>query len=205
MMKHMKKRMVRVLSVGVLGMSFLSACASAPAVPEDAFYRLTPVSDQAGAQTIDGVVEVGRFAASGALGNRPLLMTDRGSNAVTEYNYHFWIESPPSLLQSVLVSSLRSSKVAKQIVTPEMRVTPDYTVTGRVLRMETVRGSQPSGVVAFELSLRNESTGKIVVLKEYLSEVPSSNDRVQDGAKALEQAVNKAFSSFIADVRKASP
>ncbi|PHS74062.1 MAG: ABC transporter [Rhodospirillaceae bacterium] len=204
-MKYSPKRLVKILAVGLLGLGALSACGSAPVVPEDAFYRITPQAEASGNSVIDGIVEVGRFAASGSLGNRPLLLTYRDSNEVTEYNYHFWIESPPILLQSALVSYLRLANVAAQVVTPEMRVTPDYTITGRVLRFETVRGAQPAGVVGFELALRQERTDKILVLKEYTADVAASQDRVQDGAVALEQAVNQAFQNFVSDIRKVTP
>ncbi|PCI41703.1 MAG: ABC transporter [Rhodospirillaceae bacterium] len=204
-MKYSSKRLGKVLALGLLSMSVLSACGSAPVVPEDAFYRITPQAETSGNTALDGIVEVGRFSASGSLGNRPLLMSYRDSNEVTEYNYHFWIESPPILLQSALVSYLRLANVATQVVTPAMRVTPDYTVTGRVLRFETVRGTAPAGVVTFELALRQERTDKILVLKEYTADVAASQDRVQDGAVALEQAVNQAFHNFISDIRKTSP
>lgn len=202
-MKHLHKRLVSILALGLVSVGTLAACGSAPVVPEDAFYRISPQAEKSGDQVIDGIVEVVRFAASGSMGNRPLLMSSRTTNEVTEYNYHFWIESPPILLQSALVSYLRLANVAAQVVTPEMRVTPDYTITGRVLRFETVRGTDPAGVVAFELALRNERTDKILVLKEYTADVSASQDRVQDGAVALEQAVNQAFKDFIADIRKA--
>jgi len=203
-MKHMTIRMIKVLAVGLLGLTFLSACATPPPVPDNAFYRITLPKEKAGKMVLDGVVEVGRFSATGSLGSRPLLMSNPRSNAVTEYHYHFWIEAPPTLLQSALVSNLRTSNVAKQVVTPEMRVTPDYTVMGRILRMETVRGANPSGAVTFELALRKESTGELLVLKEYSADVPSSQDRVQDGAIALEHAVHQTFTDFIADIRKLS-
>jgi len=205
MMKHISKRMMSVLAMGIMSVGVLSACGSAPAVPEDAFYRLTTQAEKTGDPVLNGVVEVVRFAASGSLGNRPLLMSSRATNEVSEYHYHFWIESPPMLLQSALVSHLRGSNVASQVVTPEMRVTPDFTITGRVLRLETVRGTDPAGVVAFELALRDEHTDKILVLKEYTADIPANQDRVHDGAVALEEAVNQAFKSFVADIRQSKP
>lgn len=198
------KHLIKTLSTSLLMVGFLSACGTPAAVPEDAFYRISPIPDGVGKQVIDGIVEVGRFAASGSLGNRPLLMSDRGSNAVSEYHYHFWIESPPMLLQSALVSALRASKVAKTVVTPEMRSTPAYTVTGRVLRLETIRGQNPAGLVTVELSLRQESDGTLLVLEEYTAEVSATKDNVAAGAQALEKAVSQVFASFVTDIRRAS-
>jgi ABC-type uncharacterized transport system auxiliary subunit len=181
--------------------TLLSACAAPPPTPQDVFYRLDPVAAESGALALDGTVEVDRFVASGSLANRPVLYSEPGFNAVSEYHYHYWIEAPPSILQSALVSFLRSAKLAKRVVTPEVRATPEYTITGRVLRLETVRGDAPKGVVTLELSLRRESDGKLLVLDEYRAEVPSGSDTVKNGVVAIEKAVNEAFSHFTADVR----
>ena len=188
-----------VSALAVCGL--LSACAAPGQVPQDMFYRLDPIATEAGPQVLDGVIEVDRFVASGSLANRPLLYAQPGSSAVSEYHYHFWIEAPPILLQSALVSYLRSTKVAKRVVTPEMRVTPEYTVTGRVLRLETVRGAKPVGAVTFELSLRREKDGELLVLGEYRAEVPSGTNGIETDVTAIEKAVDDAFARFVADIR----
>ena len=200
MMKHIHKSLVAALAV-----SFLAACGTPPPVPDDSFYRLMPYAAEAGTLVLDGSVEVDRFVASGSLANRPLLFSDRGSNAVNEYHYHFWIEAPPILLQSALVSYLRSSGVAKRVVTPEMRVSPDYTIGGRILRLETVRDDKPIGAVTFELTLRRQSDGELLVLDEYRAEIPSAKNGIETDVGAIEQAVNEAFASFVADIRKFQP
>lgn len=193
-----------VLAVAVTA-GLLAACAAPPPAPNDQFYRLDVAADP-GDQVLDGVVEVGRFDASGALGNRPLLYVDQGSNALTEYHYHFWVEAPPVLLQGALVSYLRGAGVAKQVVTPEMRARPAFTVTGRVIRLETVRGAPSKGVVALELSLRREGDGEILVLGEYSAEVPAGRSGIQTDVAALEKAVDDVFARFVSDIRaKASP
>lgn len=197
-MKHFIRTSLPVLLLTGL----LVACTSAPPAPEDAFYRLSPRADAlAGAPVLKGSVEVGRFDASGSLANRSVLFVEPGSNAVSEYHYHFWIEAPPILLQNALVSYLRSSGIAEQVVTPEMRVTPQYTVRGRLMRLETLVGDAPKGVAEFELSLRRESDGALLVLGEYFSEVPSMQNGVNTDVVAIEKAANNAFRDFIADIQ----
>jgi len=200
MMKYINTSLVAALAVGVL-----AACSTPPPVPEDSFYRLSPHASEAGALVLDGSVEVDRFVASGSLANRPLLFSDKGSNAVNEYHYHFWIEAPPILLQGALVSYLRSSGVAKRVVTPEMRVSPEYTIGGRILRLETVRADKPIGAVTFELTLRRQSDGELLVLDEYRAEIPSAKNGIETDVGAIETAVNEAFASFVADIRKSKP
>lgn len=204
MMKYIHKSLAAALAPVVLGV-LLAACSTPPPVPDDSFYRLTPYAAEAGTLVLDGSVEVDRFVASGSLANRPLLFSDKGSNAVNEYHYHFWIEAPPILLQGALVSYLRSSGVAKRVVTPEMRVSPAYTIGGRILRLETVRGNKPIGAVTFELTLRRQSDGELLVLDEYRAEIPSAKNGIETDVGAIEQAVNEAFANFVADIRKFKP
>lgn len=204
-MKHLHKKLFASLVPAILGVALLSACGTPPPVPDDSFYRLNPRTVETGALALDGVVEIERFIASGSLANRPLLFSDKGSNAVNEYHYHFWIEAPPILLQGALVSYLRSDGVAKRVVTPEMRVQPDYTIGGRILRLETMRSSPPTGVVAFELTLRRQSDGELLVLNEYRAEITSAKNGVETDVFAIEQAVDEAFSAFVADIRTSAP
>lgn len=206
-MSKFTPRKIATWSVGLAALALLSACAAPAPVPQDMFYRLDPAATASGVSgqvVLDGAVEVDRFVASGSLANRPLLFSQPGSNAVSEYHYHFWIEAPPILLQSALVSYLRSAKVAARVVTPEMRVSPEYTVMGRVLRLETVRGKTPLGAVAFELSLRREKDGELLVLGEYRAEVPSATNGIGTDVTAIEKAVDDAFASFVADIRAAA-
>lgn len=198
------KRIIKTILPAVCVAGLLSACAAPPPAPEDSFYRLSPRADApvASKPLLDGVVEVDRFAASGSLANRPLLFSEPGSAAVSEYHYHFWIEAPPILMQSALVSYLRSAGLSERVVTPEMRVRPDYTIRGRLMRLETVLGENATGVAEIELSLRRESDGELIVLGEYRAEVPSGPNGVKTDVTAIEKAVNKAFEDFVADIQK---
>ena len=188
----------------VVLVGLVAACTSAPPAPEDAFYRLSPRADAPVIQAplLKGVIEVDRFAASGSMANRPVLFVEPGSNAISEYHYHFWIEAPPILLQNALVSYLRSAGIAERVVTPELRVSPDYTVRGRLMRLETLVGDMPKGVAEFELSLRRERDGALLVLGEYIGEVPSVRNGVKTDVVAIEQAANNAFRDFVADIQK---
>lgn len=198
------RRIIKTIAPALFVAGLVSACAAPPPAPEDAFYRLSPRAESAVAaqSLLKGAVEVDRFAAAGSLANRPLLFSEPGSNAVNEYHYHFWIEAPPMLLQSALVSYLRSAGVAEQVVTPAMRVRPDYTVQGRLMRLETITGQTPTGVAEFELSLRRESDGKLLVLGEYRAEVPSGSNGVVTDAAAIEKAAGKAFAQFVGDIAR---
>ena len=181
----------------------LSACSTAPTVPQDNFYRLTPkpASTQQSSMLKDATVEIARFVADGSVSNRPILYSsDANPNSVSEYNYHFWIESPPTLIKDALVSYMRAAGVANRIVTPEMRVSSDYSVLGRIKRLEIYTGRKYMGVASFEIGLRRNSDGELIVLNEYESMVEAKNNLVGSVITAVEKATEEVFSRFVADI-----
>lgn len=182
----------------------LGGCAAAPAAPEDNFYRLNPKpSETLGSSPLSGAtLEVARFVADGSVSNRPLLYTTEDNpNAVSEFHYHFWIEAPPILIKDALVSYLRAGNFAKRVVTPEMRVAAEYSVLGRIKRLEVSNGLKYSGVVALEIGLRRNSDNELLVLEEYEARVVASANNVGAAIMAVEQAVEKVFKQFTDDIQ----
>ncbi|MFC1673007.1 ABC-type transport auxiliary lipoprotein family protein [Pseudomonadota bacterium] len=197
----MIKKVRSVLALGVV-VSTLAACGGGgAAIPDDQFFRLNTTAAPASSAVLDGTVEVERFSASGVFSKRPVLYSEPGSNAVSEYIYHFWTDSPPVLLQAAMVSHLRASGVADRVVTPDLRVRADYTVLGRVIRMETVRGASPTGVVTLELALRREKDGELLVLGEYSAEIAADGRDIHAAVQAIDAAVNDAFKAFVQDMK----
>ncbi|MCK5546739.1 MAG: membrane integrity-associated transporter subunit PqiC [Rhodospirillaceae bacterium] len=181
----------------------LNACSAAPTVPQDNFYRITPkpASVQQNSMLKDATVEIARFVADGSVSNRPILYSgDANPNSVSEYNYHFWIESPPTLIKDALVSYMRAAGVANRVVTPEMRVSSDYSVLGRIKRLEIYTGKKHMGVAAFEIGLRRNSDGELILLNEYESMVEAKNNSVGSVITAVEKATEEVFSRFVADI-----
>ncbi len=181
----------------------LSACSTAPTVPQDNFYRISPkpASVQQSSILKDATVEIARFVADGSVSNRPILYSsDANPNSVSEYNYHFWIESPPTLIKDALVSYMRAAGVANRIVTPEMRVSSEYSVLGRIKRLEIYTGRKYTGVASFEIGLRRNLDGELIVLNEYKSMVEAKNNSVGSVITAVEKATEEVFSRFVADI-----
>jgi len=196
------KKIFSVMTV-MVALLALNACASAPNVPQDNFYRLAPQpkSTQQGSVLQDDTIEVARFVADGSVSNRPILYSsDANPNSVSEYNYHFWIESPPILIKDSLVSYLRAAGVANRVVTPEMRVSSDYSVLGRIKRLEIYTGSKYTGVASFEIGLRRNMDGELIVLREYDSKVVADNNSVGSVITAVEKAVEDIFARFVMDI-----
>ena len=136
--------LVGLLAVGALG------CSTAP-IPRDHFYRIAaeaPEGSRAPPPHLQGTLAVGRFRADGLTNERAILYRDRAHDLeVQQHRYHYWVESPTQLLQEELAGYLRARNVATTVLTPEVRVRPDYLVTGRLNRFERVVGGNPSRVL----------------------------------------------------------
>ncbi len=88
------------------------------------------------------MIQVERLVADGLTGGRSIVFTDAArSNVAQNYHCHFWIEPPTILLQIALADILRKAG-APQVVTPELGVEPDFTITGGIRAFEQV-GSRP--------------------------------------------------------------
>ena len=178
----------------------LGGCAQ-KSVPEDNFYRLTLKGpDQFAARLPQGVIQVERLVADGLTGGRSIVFTDATrSNVAQSYHYHFWIEPPTILLQIALADILRKAG-APQVVTPELRVEPDFTITGRIRAFEQVRGTPGSVRAQVELALTERASGKLVLFKSYTAEPRTSNDGVGQAVTQMSAAIDQIYGQFLKDI-----
>ena len=180
----------------------LAACAQPP-LPQDHFYRLSvgaPENPRAEPR-FKGTLEVGRFVADGLTAGRPIVygMADRPYE-LHEYHYHFWTEPPPTMLRDQLVDYLRAAKVTTMVVTPEMRVEPDYVLAGRIKRLEKINGSPPRAVVELELALRRTANDELLFLGTYGVEAKAGADTVAAAVAAFNDALTEIYAKFTADI-----
>jgi ABC-type uncharacterized transport system auxiliary subunit len=199
-------KMPRLILV-LTGLLALSAC-SAKVVPEDNFYRLTlgtPQANPLAAQNLpaglaNGVIQVDRFTADGLLGGRAIVFSDGAqSNVAQTYHYDFWLEPPTILLQSALADTLRKAGVQK-VVTPDLRIEPDYTVTGKIRAFEQVRGNPGFVRVQIELALSERAGGKLVMFKSYSAEPRTSGDGIREAVSRMSAAIDQIYSEFLKDL-----
>ena len=197
-MNNNLKGLVLLMSVS------LGACAQ-PELPKDHYYRLNVTTPQQTKQEIifKGTIEIERFMADGLAAGRPIVYSDSGNEQqLMEYHYHFWTEPPIIMLRDQLIDFLRAANVAKMVVSPEMRARPDYRLTAKIKRLEKVVGSKPSAIAELELGLQNEKNGEIVHLANYRVEVGAQSQSVDDAVIALNKALSKIYSRFVASLRK---
>jgi cholesterol transport system auxiliary component len=181
----------------------VSACAQ-PLVPEDHYYRLEVTVAQAlGKPPLGGTVEVERLAADGLTAGRPIVYSDAARPfEAKEYHYHFWTDPPGVMVQDQVVNYLRGAGLAERVVTPAVRIEPDFQLTGRVVRLEQIRGNAPKGVAEIEFRLRAMAGDRLLLLETYRAEVAARSDAVADAIVAINAALEQVLERFAGDLAR---
>ena len=180
----------------------LGACAQ-PEVPTDRFYRLDVALPETrlAKPALAGTLEVDRFVADGLTAGRPIVYSESGRpREVLEYHYHFWTEPPTIMLRDQLVTYLRAAKVADIVVTPKHRVEPDYELSGKIKRLEQIKGTPPRAVVELELALKRSADGQILLLDTYRIEAEAKSGTVGAAVDALNSALGLIYARFTNDI-----
>lgn len=197
------------LILPVLMLLSLGGCLGSTApIPRDHYYRILVPMPTATleAPSLPGIVSVPPFEADGLLRERPLLFSPDGRpHELQQYVYHYWTDPPPRMLQDQLAGYLRQSRLAREVVTPNLRVRPNFEVVGRLKRLERMLGkASPQVSVELELALIGLSEDRILVIRSYAAARDARDDSVQASVVAFNQAVTEVFGRFLADIRRTS-
>ena len=185
-----------------ISLSFMiSACAQAP-MPQDRYYRIDVSAAVAGAPLLPGTLQMEPFITEGLTAGRAIIYVEvEGATTMQEYNYDFWAEPPGTMLRDELMAYLRDANVAQNIVTPELRAQADYIFSGRIDRLELIRGPEPKAFVELELAVTKDSNGKVTLVKSYGVSVGASDATVKAGVDAANRGIDAIFAQFLADLR----
>jgi cholesterol transport system auxiliary component len=184
-------------------LAVLVAGCSQPPVPQDHFYRLevAPPAAALASPRLPGILEVQRFSADGLMAGRPIVFSEANDpTEVSAYYYHFWLEPPGVMLRDHLVAYLRAAGVAGTVVTPELRLEPDFVLTAKIRRIEQVRGASPKVVVALDVAIRSRKDDRLVMLKTYEVEKATANDGVTAAVEALGGVLATIYGRLVADI-----
>lgn len=187
------------------GLLALTACASAPGIPETTYFRLPPRAqiDALPEPVLDRPVVVDTFYADGLYSDQAIIYTlDPDGARLRTYHYQLWIDPPVRLLQRRLISTLRDARVARFATDRLPSQAETVTVEGRITRLERVR-SDTGWKVAVAFSLRADVDGDHkppLVLKDYALELPVQGETVRDSIDVMGQAVDRIYAEFIRDL-----
>lgn len=181
----------------------LAGCGQ-PQVPQDRFYRLATALPEKTFETprLEGSLVVERFVADGLISERSIVYATSSDTELEQYHYHYWIDSPTRMLQELMVSYLRAVNLATQVVTSEFRIAPDYTLSGKIKRLEQVRGGSPQVVAELEFGLKSRTGGGLLWLKEYRVEEDAADDSVGSAVNALSKAVSRIYAELLEDISR---
>ncbi|MEW5727008.1 MAG: ABC-type transport auxiliary lipoprotein family protein [Pseudomonadota bacterium] len=179
-----------------------AACSSPPA-PRDTFYRLEAGVPARGFDTpaLPGVLEVNRLDTDGVLSERALAYAEPG-RGIQRYRYDFWSEPPGLLLQDRLVQALTAAKAAAKVVTPDLRVPPDYALRGKVRRFEQIAGANQVAV-DIQLVLVDARNGELIMMETYSARPAAAGDSAEAAVAAIGRGVDEVVARFLADLAKA--
>lgn len=197
------RRFLPFASLLVAAIAMLAGCAAQPPVPTDKFYRLQAVfaAEALSQPKFPGNFVVERFTADGLTAGRPIVYVEANDpNQLLEYHYHFWTQPPTVMLRDELVTYLRQAKIAGSIVTPEMRLDPQYVMTGRIRKMEQLLGSPNRTRLELEISLRRPEDNKLLFFKSFTHEAVQTSPGVPAAVDSLNEALNIIYSDLLADL-----
>ena len=180
----------------------LAGCAGGPA-PTHHYYRVEPAEPAAslGQPALDGVLVVDRLRAEAIASGRELLERNASSPELRRRSHHHWVEPPPTMLQVGIVGYLRAAGVASEVVTPDLHLSPDFELAGRILAFERVVGSGPPRVrIALELSLTRIDGRELLLLETYVDEREAPGSGIDDAARAFAEALSSILERLVAEL-----
>jgi ABC-type uncharacterized transport system auxiliary subunit len=177
----------------------LAACAKAPPVPTDRYYRLSePTIHTSERLWPDRIIAIAPFSGDGLQHDRAIAYSRNDDGALQQYHYHFWLDSPTKLLQQHLADYLRASGVGRTVT----KVDADIIIFGRVKRFErSIDDNDYRSVVAVQVRVDNSTGRHPLLIKDYASEITNSGAGMEYAVQAFDQAVTEVLEQFCADLR----
>lgn len=184
----------------------LGACATQAPVPEDRFYRLPMAGGQLKkGQALARVLVAGPLQARGIYNERAMLYI-RGEQPleVLRYHYHYWLQSPSQLVQEHMLSYLRNTGMANEVVAYGTHLKHDYQVSGRLLRFERLINRDGVSVIA-RIEFTLEKSGRPVLIRTYEHTLRVANDSMHATADAMGHALEQIYRQLVTDIRATVP
>ena len=202
------RRPMRMLLLAhcILGVLLLSGCLGGQSSP-DYFYRLHVPEPEThlDPSPLEGTLQVTRPWADALTSERHLVYRkSENPSQLNHHAYHRWADSPTLLLQQEITQYLRKAKLAKQVVTPEIRTKSDFTLSCRIARLERVLDQSPRVILELELGITSMNNRQTLSLRTYREEHPTTDHKVDSSIEAYNQALAKILHRFMSDTAKLS-
>lgn len=198
---HPRHRLLRTL----LPLLLLGACAVAPPVPDDHYYRLLPGQPPARsvAPRIPGTLKVEPVKAFGIYRDRALLYARQNHpEGLQQHRYHYWIDTPTRLIRDLLVDYLRASGVAGRVAGTQIPQRGDVRLKLTLKRFERVIGGNGGTSVRVALdAVMTDSKGHPLKVTGYARELAAADSSIPASVTALNLALQQIFGELLGDLR----
>ncbi|HWT15766.1 MAG TPA: ABC-type transport auxiliary lipoprotein family protein [Patescibacteria group bacterium] len=180
----------------------LGGC-SAPAVPDQSYFRMPPVTT--GAYTAEAPhsslpIVVEPFRANGVYNDQSMLYALGDEGSIKAYHYQLWDEPPSILLQRRLIADLRARHAADLVTHRLPAALPALRIGGSIEQFERVRTDRGwSARVRLELRVERDAQSAPLLLRTYAAEVPADTDTVQSSVRAFARAIDQCHAAFWSD------
>jgi ABC-type uncharacterized transport system auxiliary subunit len=105
------------------------------------------------------------------------------------------------MLQDLLARHLRAAGVAESVIMPGIHVDSDYSLKGRLVRLERHTGSgAPRAVVEIEFVLLGTKGDELLLQKNYSEERTGAGDNIDTSITTFEDALASIFQQLLADL-----
>lgn len=195
-------------AVALLLGGVLAGCAGDPPPPTN-FYELSAPETGVRFETplLDGTVVVERFDTEGVLNERALLYKRSDGPQLRQYSYHYWASPPASLIRDAVIAAYRQANAARRVVSPRLRLLPDFRVTGRVEQLyhHDAAGDdegRQAAVIALEITLTRARDGAVLLLDRYTRRRPLSGSGVPAAVQGMEGALGDILDQSLRDLAR---
>lgn len=189
-------------SLFILIILLVVSCSSPPPVPTDRFYRLSIEENGTNHDMLtEDIIFISSILAEGLYNERALLYTgEGGKNELQQFHYHFWVTSPPKLIQENLIKYLRLTNASPMLVN-EAGSGEKIKISGRLHAFEKIdSGESARANISIEFTVADRGIDTPLLIREYHTTEGVEEKTVPALVDAYNRAINRIFAEFRTDL-----
>ena len=199
---------MRILKPGwfiLLSIGLLMACSAPPPVPEDNYFRLNAAAYSSDIETrlrLKGGVFIERPETDGLRRSRHIVYSEDAEHLrLRKYNYQLWEDTPPRLLQRILIDQFKVHSLADQ-VSGRPSTQNNYKLRSRLTRFDRLlQGDTARVIVTIEFWLETrKSKDNLIFNRSYSENVLASDLSMEQTAVAFSKAIGKINQDLFRDL-----
>lgn len=183
----------------------LSACVSAPPIPEENYYLLPEPHPAVvyAKPLVPAALSVPRLQANGVYNERAMIYVDETTPLdLHTYHYHSWNDVPALMIRDHLVAYLRASHAAPQVMDPAGGAFSQERVVGRILHFERRIGATTVKVdVQLELGIARADGTWLFEPRTYRAVLAAPSRAVHASAATFGRALDEICARFLAQLQ----